>query len=102
MNPITLRYGKRKIPIYYESYNSVHRIKGNRGIRVVGDSSGEERNFKEIEESAQIYLIHRAAQKERKGLHLVEIDKVKQTIVGDVVNNHLEFEIILEGIAVFR
>ncbi len=102
MKPIILGYGGRKIPIYYESYNSVQRKKGKKGIKVIGDSNGEEKDFKEIEGLAQIYLIHHAIKQVPKGSYLREIDKVMQTVVGHSINGNLEIEIILEGIAVFN
>ena len=104
MKPIILRYGEKRIPIYYECYNSVHtaKSKGSRGIQVLGSSSGDEKDFKKIEESAQTFLIHNATKKESRTFHLTGIDKVRQTIIGYHNNNHLEIELILEGIAVLE
>ncbi len=100
---LVIGYGDKKIPInYYPLIGIGEELRKNCVfIRIKGAGEDKNEEYKKAEEIALANLIHNAAKKERDRLYLVEIDKVKQTIIGQVINNHLEIEIILEGVAVF-
>ncbi len=99
---LAIGYGDKKIPIdYYHLVCIGEDLRENCVfIRIKG--TGEDEGYKKAEEIALANLIHNAAKKEREGLYLVEIDKVKQTIIGQIINSRLEIKIILEGIAVIK
>ena len=101
---LVLEYGHRKIPMtYYSSIGIPKKFRKNCveiKIKGIGEDNDQERE--KAEEIALTYLIHDAIEREKVGFHLEEIDNVKQTARGHVVNGHLEIEIILEGIAIFK
>jgi len=54
------------------------------------------------EEIVQIYLVKNAIEKEKGNCSLKKIILIRQDTICDITNNHLELEIILEGLAVFE
>jgi hypothetical protein len=100
---LAIGYGDKKIPInYYPLVGIREKLRENCVfIRIKGTGEDKYEEYKKAEEIALANLIHNAAKKEREELYLVGIDKVKQTIIGELINGRLEIEIILEGVAVF-
>lgn len=104
---IIINYDKRKIRMEYSSTfdhifsSHMMPVQGCGECRMKLDDSDFNRKYSMIEETAQLYLIKDTLEK-AEGRGLVGIFGVRQNILYNMVNDYLEIEILLEGIARYR
>lgn len=97
---ITIHYNQKRVTLYYTNKSILEGdLENSLNIEVKG--SGEGRNYKEVEQKAQIYLI-RNAMLERPNNKLDRIVGIKQDIIYDKNKKGIELEIILSGLAIFK
>lgn len=89
-------YGKRKIPLYYTN-KSLSDINPNDSMTIEIKSSGKGKDYNQVEQEAQLYLIRNAMQNKPKN----RLNKIVG-IMQDIIYDGLELKISLRGIAVFK
>lgn len=94
-----IEYNNRFVTLYY-SDNSIYKTDSKRYIKteVLGESKGK--NYSQVEQEAQIYLINNATLKKPR-LKLNKIVGIQQRTNYDQENGGL-IKIVLQGIAVFK
>ena len=92
----SLNYGKKRIRLYYTE-ESLLGINPKVSLNIETAGSGEGKNYEQVEQEAQLYLIKDAISKKPKN-RLSRIVGIMQ----DILYDGLELKISLRGIAVFE
>lgn len=97
---IIIHYNRRCIALDY-SHESFSEVNWGDNLSVKTKGSGEGKNYRQVEQEAQMYLI-RNAMLEKPNRKLKKIVGIKQKITYDKNKKGLELKITLKGIAIFK
>ncbi len=97
---VIINYNQKGITLYYSNKSLLEADLKNL-LNIETEGSGEGRNYKQVEQEAQLYLI-KNAMLERPNRRLKKIVGISQDVIYDQDKKGLELKIILKGTAIFK